>query len=92
MLFVVKDDVWWYNISIFLFERGMNMSELYFEIREAEEGGYIARALGQSIFTEADTYEEIKINIKDAVVCHFEEKDIPKLIRLHFVRDELLVV
>lgn len=68
------------------------MSELYFEIREAEEGGYIARALGQSIFTEADTYEEIKINIKDAVVCHFEEKDIPKLIRLHFVRDELLVV
>ncbi len=68
------------------------MSELYFEIREAEEGGYIARALGQSIYTEADTYEEIKINIKDAVVCHFEEKDIPKLIRLHFVRDELLVV
>jgi predicted RNase H-like HicB family nuclease len=68
------------------------MSELFFEITESDEGGYIARALGQSIFTEADTYEEIKQNIKEAVVCHFEEHDMPKLIRLHFVKDELLVV
>lgn len=68
------------------------MSELYFEIREAEEGGYIARALGESIFTEADTYEEIKLKIKEAVTCHFEEGNIPKLIRLHFVKDEVLVV
>jgi len=68
------------------------MSELFFEIREAEEGGYIARALGQSIFTEADTYDEIKQNIKEAVACHFEESDSPKLIRLHFVKDEVLLV
>lgn len=79
-------------IEIEFIRKGMNMSELYFEIREAEEGGYIARALGVSIFTEADTYEEIKQNIKEAVGCHFEESDLPKLIRLHFVKDELLVV
>ena len=79
-------------IKMSFFERSMNMNELYFEIREAEEGGYVARALGESIFTEADTYEEIKQNIKEAVACHFEESNLPKLIRLHFVKDELLVV
>lgn len=68
------------------------MNELFFEIREAEEGGFVAKALGESIFTEADTYDKIKQNIKEAVACHFEESDIPKFIRLHFVKDELLVV
>lgn len=49
------------------------MNEIIFLIEEANEGGYTARALGESIFTEGDTFEEIKENIKEAVDCHFDE-------------------
>ncbi|MBI5683485.1 MAG: 2-oxoisovalerate dehydrogenase [Verrucomicrobia bacterium] len=68
------------------------MSEIIFEVREADEGGYIARALGYSIFTEAETLEELRAMVKDAVTCHFDENDPgrPSVIRLHFVRDEVL--
>lgn len=68
------------------------MSEIIFLIEEAPEGGYTARALGESIFTEADTIDELKKLIKDAVSCHFEKPDLPKIIRLHFVREELLPI
>lgn len=67
-------------------------NEIIFQIQESPEGGYEARALGYSIFTEGDTYEEMKFNIRDAVQCHFEEGELPQIIRLHFVRDEVLVV
>lgn len=66
-------------------------SEIIFEILESPEGGYEARALGYPIFTQADSEEELKTMLKDAVRCHFEvESDRPKLIRLHWVRDELI--
>ena len=66
------------------------MSEIVFVIEQAPEGGYTARALGESIFTEADTEAELRIAVQDAVHCHFDEGKAPKVIRLHFVRDELL--
>jgi hypothetical protein len=66
--------------------------EIIFIVEESAEGGYEARALGYSIFTEADTYDEIKKMVHDAVLCHFEESARPKLIRLHLVKDELLSV
>ncbi len=67
--------------------------ELIFEVREAEEGGYVARALGQSIFTEAETWEELRANVREAASLHFEDAvEKPKLIQLHFVKDELIAV
>ena len=62
------------------------MSEIIFVVEEAAEGGYVARALGHSIFTEADTREALK----EAVRCHFDEGQAPSLIRLHLVQDEVI--
>jgi hypothetical protein len=59
-------------------------------VEESPEGGYEARAVGHSIFTQADTLEELKAEVKDAVRCHFEKKARPKLIRLHLVKDEVI--
>lgn len=66
------------------------MSEIVFVVEQAPEGGLTARALGESIFTEADTEAQLRIAVQDAVHCHFDEGMSPKVIRLHFVRDELL--
>lgn len=67
--------------------------ELIFEVREAEEGGYVARALGQAIFTEADTWDELRANVREAASLHFEDAALkPKLIQLHFVKDELIAI
>ena len=66
------------------------MTEIVFVVELAPEGGYIARALGESIFTEADTEAELRTAVQDSAQCHFEVGLSPKLIRLHFVRDELL--
>lgn len=66
------------------------MTEIVFVVELAPEGGYTARALGESIFTEADTEAELRTAVQDAVHCHFNEGQSPKVIRLHFVRDELL--
>jgi predicted RNase H-like HicB family nuclease len=66
------------------------MTEIIFVIEEAPEGGYTARALGESIFTEEDSLDELRQNIREAVECHFQEADAPKIIRLHFVREEVL--
>ena len=65
-------------------------SEIIFVVQESAEGGYEARALGHSIFTEADSVDDLRAMVKDAVVCHFEEADRPKIIRLHFVREEIV--
>ncbi len=59
--------------------------EIIFLIEEAPDGGFIAKALGYSIFTQAETMEDIKKEIKDAVHCHFDEENLPKMVRLHFV-------
>jgi len=66
------------------------MSELIFLVEEAAEGGYTARALGYSIFTEADNLAELHVQVRDAVRCHFDEGTAPRLVRLHFVREEVL--
>jgi hypothetical protein len=66
------------------------MQELIFLVEEAPEGGYTARGLGVSIFAEADTVEELHAEVRDAVRCHFDETKAPKIIRLHFVRDEVI--
>ena len=63
--------------------------ELIFEVREAEEGGYFARAPGHAIFTEAETWEELRANVREATELHFEEMpERPKLIQLHYVKNE----
>ncbi len=68
------------------------MQEIIFIVEESAEGGYEAHALGHAIFTEADTLEELKAQVRDAVLCHFEEPQRPRLIRLHLVKDELIAV
>lgn len=67
------------------------MGEIVFVVEHAPAGGYTSRALGESIFTEADTLEELRTAVQDAVHCHYREGASPKIIRLHFVRDEVLV-
>ena len=64
--------------------------EVLFLVEDAVEGGYVARALGYSIFTEADSWEDLKSAIRDAVHCHFDEGDLPDLVRLHAVREEVV--
>lgn len=66
------------------------MNELIFLVEEAPEGGFTARALGHSIFTEAESLEELRHQVRDAVRCHFDEGQAPKIIRLHFVREEVM--
>ena len=68
----------------------LRMNELIFVVEEAPESGFTARALGESIFTEADTIEEVRSRILDAVRCHFDEGTGPRIVRLHFVREEIL--
>lgn len=66
------------------------MSEIVFLVEEAADGGFSARALGESIFTQADTFEDLREQVRDAVRCHFDERQGPAVIRLHYVRDEVL--
>lgn len=68
------------------------MKEIIFLIEEAAEGGFTDKALGESNFTEGETLKEVKSNIKEAVGCHFEDAELPKLIRLHIVKDELMTL
>jgi hypothetical protein len=68
----------------------MPQSEIIFAVQESPEGGFEAKALSHSIFTEAETLDELKKNVQDAVRCHFEEKDRPIIIRLHLVKDEVI--
>ena len=69
----------------------MKPAELIFLVEEDPQGGLTAKAIGESIFTQGETLAEIKVNIKDALSCHYERKeDIPSLIRLHVVHEETL--
>ena len=68
------------------------MNEIIFLVEDAPEGGYIAKALGESIFTEADDLESLHERVRDAVRCHFEEDRAPRMIRLHFAREEVIAV
>lgn len=64
--------------------------EIIFVVEESYDGGLEARALGHSVFTEAETMETLKEAVRDAVNCHFGETGKPAMIRLHFVKDEVI--
>jgi predicted RNase H-like HicB family nuclease len=67
--------------------------ELIFEVRDADEGGFWARALGHSIFTEAETWDQLRANVLEATSLHFEDSpQHPRLVQLHYVKDELIPV
>ncbi|MDE2979880.1 MAG: 2-oxoisovalerate dehydrogenase [Gemmatimonadota bacterium] len=70
----------------------MESSEVIFEVTEAIEGGYDARALGHSIFTQGDDWADLKAMVREAVLCHFDADTLPKVIRLHLVKDEAIAV
>jgi len=70
----------------------MAESEIIFAVDESPEGGYEARALGYSIYTQADTLAELRQMVRDAVACHFDEETRPRVIRLHLVKDEVIPV
>lgn len=66
--------------------------EIIFIVEESDEGGYEARALGFSIYTDSDTLVELKQAIRDAVQCHFDEHERPEIIRLHMVKEEVFAL
>jgi hypothetical protein len=66
------------------------MTEIHFVVEEAPEGGYLARAVGADLFTEADDLQSLHAQVRDAVHCHFEAEDRPGLIRLHITREEVI--
>ena len=70
----------------------MTTREVIFDVTESLEGGYEARALGHSIFTQGDDWDHLKTMARDAVLCHFDDEETPSVIRLHLVRDETIAV
>jgi predicted RNase H-like HicB family nuclease len=67
------------------------MTEIVFLVEQDAEGGYVAQAIGESIVTQADDMATLRDMVRDAVRCHFpDEAQRPRLIRLHFVRDEVI--
>lgn len=68
----------------------MTESEIIFAVEESPEGGYEARALGHAIFTQADSFDDLKEMVRDSVRCHFDGSDRPRVIRLHLVKDEVI--
>lgn len=67
-------------------------AEIVFSVQEEPEGGFVAEALGHAIVTQADTLEELRRMVRDAVRCHFDEKEMPRVIRLHLLKEEVLPV
>lgn len=66
------------------------MTQIVFDVREEAVGGYVAQAIGESIVTQAETLEELRAMVQDAVACHFEDDQKPSIIRLIFTREEVL--
>ena len=73
-----------------LLKKEFEMEEIIFIIEESFDGCYNARALGHSIFTDGEDENDLRNNIKDAVSCHFDDNNKPKIIRLHYVRQEII--
>lgn len=65
-------------------------SEIIFLVSDSPEGGFEARALGHSVYTEADSVDDLRAMVRDAVAVHFDDSERPAVIRLHFVREEVL--
>ncbi len=70
----------------------MKATEIIFEVTETVEGGYDARALGHSIFTQGEDWNDLKAMARDAVRCHFDDENMPRVIRLHLIREEAIAV
>ena len=68
------------------------MNEIVFEITVTFDGVYDARAVGHSIFTQGSDWPDLKEMVRDAVLCHFDEEELPAAIRLRLVRDEVMAV
>ena len=68
----------------------MTESGIIFAVEESPEGGYEAKALGHAIFTQADSFDDLKEMVRDSVRCHFDDSDRPRVIRLHLVKDEVI--
>ena len=66
------------------------MNEIIFLVEEDSEGGFFARSIGESIFTQAESIAELRLFVRDAVNCHYHGQERPKMIRLHIVRDEVI--
>ncbi len=75
------------KIAIFVGFRSRQRNGIFFIVEDASEGGYTVKALGESIYTDADNFEELHANVQDAVRCHFDEDKKPKMIHLHFVHE-----
>ncbi|QYK47514.1 MAG: hypothetical protein KF838_12070 [Phycisphaeraceae bacterium] len=65
-------------------------TEIVFIVEDDPEGGFVASALGHSVVTQAATLDALKQALRDAVACHFDDAERPKMIRLHYVRDEVI--
>ena len=70
----------------------MKTKELIFIVEESLDGGFEARAVGESIFTEGDSIDELKKNIEEAVRCHFDEDKLPSIINLRIQREETIAL
>ena len=66
--------------------------EIIFTVTESYDGGYEAKAVGHSIYTQCDDYDELSTVLRDAVKCHFDEESMPSLIRIYLVKDEVIAV
>ena len=70
----------------------MPETEIVFQVQEAPEGGYSARAVGHNIFTQGEDWEDLKFMLRDAVLCHFEDGEAPQAIRVHLIQNEVIPV
>ena len=68
------------------------VKEIIFTVTESLDGGYEAKAMGHSIYTQCDEYDDLSAILRDAVKCHFNEDELPSLIRIHLVKDEVVAV
>ena len=67
-------------------------NEILFYVKESADGGYEARAVNHSIYTQCEEYDELPDTLREAVRCHFDEGRVPALIRIHFVKNEVIAV
>lgn len=68
------------------------MSELIFEVTQEADGGFVAECLTEAIFTQADSWEELRRNVRDAVEAFYFDRSAPPAVRLHLVRDEMVAL
>lgn len=68
------------------------MTEIVFEVLQESDGGYCAECLTENIFTQGDTWEELRDNVVEAVSAFYFDRPVPLKIRLHLVRDEVVSV